>query len=164
MKTTIYEVWNLLNEYDNSGNLMTLAIGGGKKAKGKNLDNIAAGKTKPYKTDSYKTKHELAYPALGKMVQNMKNNKDALKGDKIVTGRARSDLDTFMWIHPLKKDEEGLYILPFGDNIRLKQVNKTWIMSYKDPNDQNQATVTPAEPVNDIKTDSDQDITKMPIL
>lgn len=33
--TTIYEMLQILNEYDNSGNLMTLAIRGGQKAKGK---------------------------------------------------------------------------------------------------------------------------------
>ena len=55
----------MLLEYDNSKSGVTLAAPGGERASGKNYDNMAIGKSQPYKDNEYETKYEKVYPQLG---------------------------------------------------------------------------------------------------
>ena len=133
--TTIYEMLQILNEYDNSGNLMTLAIRGGQKAKGKNLDNILTGKTSPYKTEERKpTKNQLNYPNLNKLIQQIKNQQNSIGGGKVVTGQALKELQSMLSTKRMKKDENGNVILPFGNDMRLKEVNGGFVIDYQNKN------------------------------
>ena len=50
----IFQLNQILLEYNKSGKLTTLAGQGGDKASGKNFDNIAAGITNPYKQEQKK--------------------------------------------------------------------------------------------------------------
>ena len=71
---------NILLEYDNSKSGVTLAAPGGDRASGKNYDNIAIGKTQPYKNTAEKqTKYAKIYPQLGLIVDRLKNS--AIQGD-----------------------------------------------------------------------------------
>ena len=109
----------ILLEYDNSKSGVTLAAPGGDKASGKNYDNIAIGKTQPYKNTTEKqTKYAKIYPQLGLLVDRLK--KSAIQGDIIITGKALDELNQLLQTFNPKVSENNEVILPFGDNIRLK--------------------------------------------
>ena len=110
---------NILLEYDNSKSGVTLAAPGGDRASGKNYDNIAIGKSQPYKNiDDYKTKYAKIYPQLGIIVDRLK--KSAIQGDIIITGKALDELNQLLQTFDPKVSENNEVIMPFGDNIRLK--------------------------------------------
>lgn len=136
----IHRILQILNEYDNSGNIMTLAAQGGKKATGKNYDNIAAGKTSPYKTQAYQTQKEKQYPNLGKITQQLKTAQSSIGGDKVIMGAALNELQQLL--PTMKKDVDGTYILPFGDNLRVKQIGNAYYLHYNNPDDDKQETMS----------------------
>lgn len=108
----------MLLEYDNSKSGVTLAAPGGEKASGKNYDNIAIGKSQPYKDNEYETKYDKVYPQLGLLVKRLKNS--AIKGDIVITGQALNELGQLLKTFNPKMSDNNEVILPFGDNIRLK--------------------------------------------
>jgi hypothetical protein len=116
----IFQLNKVLLEYNTSGNLTIIAGQGGDKASGKSFDNIAAGVTNPYKQENKPpTENEKRFPNLAKVVNQMK--KDSVKGDKIVIGAALNELQQLVQTMNLRKDENGEFILPFGNNVRLTQ-------------------------------------------
>lgn len=127
----ISTVYKLLKEYNTSGTLTTLAAPGGKKATGKNYDNIITGAAKPYKATEYETKYAKVFPALAQMVKKLKSN--AFKGDMIVSGQALAELQEMLKAYKPKQTQEGDYSLPFGDNIRMKQRGNNIFIGYNDP-------------------------------
>lgn len=126
----IAQLNKILLEYNNTGNLTTLSIGGGDKAAGKNLDNIALGITKPYKGQKKEpTENEKRFPNLAKVVNQMK--KDAIKGNKVVIGPALNELQLLVQTMNLRADESGQVILPFGDGVRLTQKGNNFFIRLK---------------------------------
>jgi hypothetical protein len=124
-------VLQLLKEYNTSNTNATLAAQGGKKASGKNYDNIITGKAKPYKGNEYETKYARVYPALADLVKKLKSN--ALKGDIMVTGPALTELQSLLQAYQPKQTPEGDYSLPFGDNVRMKYKSNNIFIGYHDP-------------------------------
>ena len=127
----IKNVISLLNEYNTSQTNATLAAPGGKKATGKNYDNIIAGKAKPYKENEYEVKYAKVYPALAFLVKKVKSQ--AIKGDIIVNGKALAELQTLLKAFRPKTTPEGDFTLPFGDNVRLKTRAGNFYIGYNDP-------------------------------
>ena len=123
----IFQLNQILLEYNKSGKLTTLAGQGGDKAAGKSFDNIAAGVTNPYKQETKEpTENEKRFPNLAKVVNQMK--KDSVQGNKIVMGAALNDLRQLVQTMNLRTDENGEAVLPFGDSVRLTQkVNNFFI-------------------------------------
>ena len=117
----ILSVLKLINEYNTSGTNATLAAPGGKKATGKNYDNIIAGKSTPYKTTEYETKYAKIFPHLAALVKQIKSS--AIKGDKIATPEVIAELEKLQLTYKPKRTPEGDSSLPFGDNIRMKDRN-----------------------------------------
>jgi hypothetical protein len=65
----IFQLNQILLEYNKSGKLTTLAGQGGDKAAGKSFDNIAAGVTNPYKEETKEpTENEKRFPNLAKVI------------------------------------------------------------------------------------------------
>lgn len=108
----------MLLEYDNTKSGVTLAAPGGRKASGKNYDNMIVGDSEPYKNDKYVTKYEKMYPQLGLIVKKLRTS--AIKGDIIVTGKALKELNQLVQTYNPKLSDNNEVIMPFGDNIRLK--------------------------------------------
>lgn len=149
----IKDVLSLLKEYNETKTNTTLAAQGGKKASGKNYDNIIAGKTKPYKGNEYETKYAKVFPALGELVKKLKTN--AIKGDIIVTGKALSELQQLMQAYNPRQTPEGDYSLPFGDNVRLKQRGNATFIGYHEPKNMGpivntQAVIANGTPTSEI--------------
>lgn len=116
----IFQLNQVLLEYNKSGKLTTLAGQGGDKAAGKSFDNIAAGITNPYKEETKEpTENEKRFPNLAKVVNQMK--KDSVQGNKIVMGAALNELRQLVQTMNLRTDENGESVLPFGDSVRLTQ-------------------------------------------
>ena len=116
----IFQLNQILLEYNKSGKLTTFAGQGGDKAAGKSFDNIAAGITNPYKEETKEpTENEKRFPNLAKVINQMK--KDSVKGNKIVMGAALNELRQLVQTMNLKTDENGEFVLPFGDSVRLTQ-------------------------------------------
>ena len=116
----IFQLNQILLEYNKTGNLTTIAGQGGDKAAGKSFDNIAAGITNPYKEETKEpTENEKRFPNLAKVVNQMK--KDSVQGNKIVMGAALNDLRQLVQTMNLRTDENGEAVLPFGDSVRLTQ-------------------------------------------
>lgn len=114
----IFQLNQILLEYNKSGKLTTLAGQGGDKAAGKSFDNIAAGITNPYKEENKEpTENEKRFPNLAKVVNQMK--KDSVQGNKIVMGAALNELRQLVQTMNLRTDENGESVLPFGDSVRL---------------------------------------------
>lgn len=115
----IFQLNQILLEYNKSGKLTTIAGQGGDKAAGKNFDNIAAGITNPYKEKKKEpTENEKNFPNLAKVIEQMKQS--SIKGDKVVIGAALNDLQRLVQTMNLQTDESnGESILPFGDGVRL---------------------------------------------
>lgn len=127
----IKDVFLFLTEYNSSKTYTTLAAQGGKKASGKNYDNIIIGKSKPYKSNEYETKYAKVFPALAEIVKKVKSQ--AIKGDIMVTGVALSELQNLLKAYRPKQTPEGDYSLPFGDNIRIKQHSGAIFIGYNEP-------------------------------
>lgn len=117
----ILSVLKLINEYNTSGTYATLAAQGGKKATGKNYDNIIAGKSQAYKSTKYETKYAKLFPRLAALVDQIKNS--AIKGDRVATPEIVAELEQLYQTYKPKQTPEGDYSLPFGDNIRMKDRN-----------------------------------------
>lgn len=99
---------------------------------GKSADSIATGKAKPYSDDTYLTAYEQKLPNLAKLTQKLKN--EQMDSALTVLGPALEELAILIKAKkPLKVDEKGMYILPMGDNIRLVQVGKTFMIKYVGP-------------------------------
>ena len=114
----IYQLNQILLEYNKTGKLTTIAGQGGDKAAGKSFDNIAAGITNPYKEETKEpTENEKRFPNLAKVVNQMK--KDSVQGNKIVMGAALNELRQLVQTMNLRTDEKGEAVLPFGDSVRL---------------------------------------------
>lgn len=114
----IFQLNQILLEYNKSGKLTTIAGQGGDKAAGKSFDNIAAGVTNPYKQETKEpTENEKRFPNLAKVINQMKN--DSVQGNKIVMGAALNDLRQLVQTMNLRTDENGEAVLPFGDSVRL---------------------------------------------
>lgn len=126
----IFQLNQILLEYNKTGNFTTIAGLGGDKAAGKNFDNIAAGITDPYKQETKEpTKIEKTYPQLAKVINQMKQ--DQIKGNKIVTGGALNELNLLIQSKTLRKDQNGQFILPFGDQVRLVQKGNNFFIRLK---------------------------------
>ena len=114
----IFQLNQILLEYNKTGKLTTIAGQGGDKAAGKSFDNIAAGVTNPYKQETKEpTENEKRFPNLAKVINQMKN--DSVQGNKIVMGAALNDLRQLVQTMNLRTDENGEAVLPFGDSVRL---------------------------------------------
>jgi hypothetical protein len=123
----IFQLNQILLEYNKSGKLTTIAGQGGDKAAGKNFDNIAAGITNPYKEETKEpTENEKRFPNLAKIINQMK--KDSVQGNKIVMGAALNDLKQLVQTMNLKTDENGEAVLPFGDSVRLIQKGNNYFI------------------------------------
>lgn len=147
----IKDVLNLILEYNASKTNTTLAAAGGKKASGKNFDNIITGKAKPYKANEYETKYAKLFPALAEIVKKLKSQ--ALRGDIMVTGSALAELQNLLKAYRPKQTPEGDYSLPFGDNVRMKQRSNAIFIGYNDPNALHSDIVAPSDtpaPAEDI--------------
>lgn len=126
----IFQLNQILLEYNKSGKLTTIAGQGGDKAAGKNFDNIAAGITNPYKEENKEpTEKEKQFPNLAKVVNQMKD--DQIHGNKIVIGAALNDLQRLVQSTNLQTDEQGETILPFGDDLRLIQKGNNFFIRLK---------------------------------
>ena len=138
----IFQLNQILLEYNKSGKLTSLAGQGGDKAAGKSFDNIAAGITNPYKQETKEpTENEKRFPNLAKVVNQMK--KDSVKGNKIVMGAALNELKQLVQTMNLKTDENGEAVLPFGDSVRLAQKgNNFFIRLNSTAKDEKQAQQT----------------------
>lgn len=135
----IFQLNQILLEYNKSGKLTTLAGQGGDKAAGKSFDNIAAGITNPYKQDKKEpTENEKQFPNLAKVVNQMKD--DQIKGNKIVIGSALNDLQRLVQTMNLRTDEQGESILPFGDDVRLIQKGNNFFIRLKSVSNQEKQT------------------------
>lgn len=135
----IFQLNQILLEYNKSGKLTTIAGQGGDKAAGKSFDNIAAGVTNPYKQETKEpTENEKRFPNLAKVIALMK--KDSVKGDKIVMGAALNELRQLVQTMNLRTDENGESVLPFGDSVRLTQKgNNFFIRLTSTAEDENQS-------------------------
>lgn len=123
----IFQLNQILLEYNKSGKLTTIAGKGGDKAAGKSFDNIAAGITNPYKEETKEpTENEKRFPNLAKVVNQMK--KDSVQGNKIVMGAALNDLRQLVQTMNLRTDENGEAVLPFGDSVRLTQKGNNYFI------------------------------------
>lgn len=123
----IFQLNQILLEYNKSGKLTTLAGQGGDKAAGKSFDNIAAGITNPYKQEEKEpTENEKRFPNLAKVINQMK--KDSIQGDKIVMGAALNELRQLVQTMNLKTDENGESVLPFGDSVRLTKKGNNYFI------------------------------------
>ena len=127
----IFQLHQILLEYNKTGKLTTIAGQGGDKAAGKNFDNIAAGITNPYKEETKEpTENEKRFPNLAKVVNQMK--KDSVQGNKIVMGAALNELRQLVQSMNLRTDENGESILPFGDSVRLTQKGNNFFIRLND--------------------------------
>lgn len=123
----IFQLNQILLEYNKSGKLTTLAGQGGDKAAGKSFDNIAAGITNPYKEETKEpTENEKRFPNLAKVINQMK--KDSVQGNKIVMGAALNELRQLTQTMNLRTDENGEAVLPFGDSVRLIQKGNNYFI------------------------------------
>ena len=138
----IFQLNQILLEYNKSGKLTTIAGQGGDKAAGKSFDNIAAGVTNPYKQETKEpTENEKRFPNLAKVVNQMK--KDSVQGNKIVMGAALNDLRQLVQTMNLRTDENGEAVLPFGDSVRLtKKGNNFFIRLNSTAEDEKQSQQT----------------------
>lgn len=121
----------ILNEYStNNDSMFTGFIGKSNVSKsGKKADNIATGEAKPYKNNQYLTKYEYMFPHLANITQKLKINKPHTVIE--VFGLALKELLRLIEIKkPLKIDENGEWILPMGDNIRLIKNGEQYFIKY----------------------------------
>lgn len=126
----IFQLNQVLLEYNKSGKMTTLADPGGDKAAGKSFDRVAAGLTAPKQQSTREpSETEKQFPNLAKTVEEMKANQ--IQGNKIVIGAALNDLRKLVQIRNLKQDGNGEMILPFGDDIRLIQKGNNYFIRYK---------------------------------
>lgn len=128
---TIKEIKRILLEYNKSGQKMTtLSAPGGEKASGKNYDNIIVGASQPYKITNNDTQYMKMFPVLGRLVKSIKE--DEMGGEKIIIApQALKELSDLNKISRFKKDENGKFILPFGDGVRLENKNGNFFLSYE---------------------------------
>lgn len=126
----IFQLNKILLEYNKSGKLTTLADPGGNKAAGKSFDRVAAGLTAPKQQSTRKpSETEKQFPNLAKTVEDMKNN--SVKGNKIVIGVALNELKNLIQMRNLQQDENGEFVLPFGDDVRLTQKGNNFFIRLK---------------------------------
>jgi hypothetical protein len=136
----ILSVLKLINEYNTSGTNTTLAAPGGKKAAGKNFDNIITGKASPYKTTEYEVKYAKLFPHLAQLVKKIKSS--AIQGDMVATPEVLAELEKLQTTYKPKQTPEGDYSLPFGDNIRMKNKNGVIYIGPKTPGQQQTQATT----------------------
>lgn len=126
----IFQLNKILLEYNKSGKLTTLADPGGDKAAGKSFDRVAAGLTTPKQQSTREpSETEKQFPNLAKTVEDMKNN--SVKGNKVVIGIALNELKNLIQMRNLQQDENGEFILPFGDDVRLIQKGNNFFIRLK---------------------------------
>lgn len=126
----IFQLNKILLEYNKSGKLSTLADPGGDKAAGKSFDRVAAGLTTPKQQSTREpSETEKQFPNLAKTVEDMKNN--SVKGNKVVIGIALNELKNLIQMRNLQQDENGEFILPFGDDVRLIQKGNNFFIRLK---------------------------------
>lgn len=130
-KMTIKQIKKILLEYNKSGQKMTtLSAPGGEKASGKNYDNIITGASQPYKITDNDTQYMKQFPVLGRLVKSVKE--DEMGGEKIIIApQALKELNKLYQISRFKKDEDGKFILPFGDGVRLENKNGKFFLSHQ---------------------------------
>lgn len=73
----IGKIITLLSEYNSSKTNTTLAAPGGKKASGKNYDNMIIGASQPYKNEKYETEYGKKFPNIQKAVDKIKKSRIA---------------------------------------------------------------------------------------
>lgn len=126
----IFQLNQILLEYNKSGKLTTLADPGGDKAAGKSFDRVAAGLTTPKQQSTREpSETEKQFPNLAKTIEQMKNN--SVKGNKVVIGVALNELKNLIQMRNLQQDENGEIILPFGDDVRLMQKGNNFFIRLK---------------------------------
>ena len=131
----IFQLNQILLEYNKSGKLTTLADPGGDKAAGKSFDRVAAGLTAPKQQSTREpSETEKQFPNLAKTIEQMKNN--SVKGNKVVIGVALNELKNLIQMKNLQQDENGEFILPFGDDVRLTQKGNNFFIRLKSVADQ----------------------------
>lgn len=131
----IFQLNQILLEYNKSGKLTTLADPGGDKASGKSFDRVAAGLTTPKQQSTREpSETEKQFPNLAKTIEQMKNN--SVKGNKVVIGIALNELKNLIQMRNLQQDENGEFILPFGDDVRLTQKGNNFFIRLKSVADQ----------------------------
>lgn len=98
---------------------------------GKGADSIAAGTASPYKKKKGTgSPFDKKFPAVAELVKKVKD--DSFNGDRVVTGAALAQLTNLVETMPLNADENGQLILPFGNNIRLKQKGQAYYIGVKE--------------------------------
>lgn len=131
----IFQLHQILLEYNKLGKLTTLADPGGDKAAGKSFDRVAAGLTAPKQQSTREpSETEKQFPNLAKTIEQMKNN--SVKGNKVVIGIALNELKNLIQMRNLQQDENGEMILPFGDDVRLTQKGNNFFIRLKSVADQ----------------------------
>lgn len=115
----IGKIITLLSEYNSSKTNTTLAAPGGKKASGKNYDNMIIGASQPYKNKKYETEYGKKFPNIQKAVDKIKNQ--GLPGDMLLSGLALKEFKKLLQKYNPRQREDGTYSLPFGDNVRIKK-------------------------------------------
>lgn len=126
----IFQLNQILLEYNKSGKLTTLADPGGDKAAGKSFDRVAVGLTAPKQQSTREpSETEKQFPNLAKTIEQMKNN--SVKGNKVVIGIALNELKNLIQMRNLQQDENGEIILPFGDDVRLTQKGNNFFIRLK---------------------------------
>lgn len=120
----------IIKEYATKNALFTSISGKhGTKGSGKKADNIAVGEAKPYKDNTYLTEYEKKLPHLAKITQRLKTENP--EGALEVLGPALEELLILIKAKkPLKVDDDGKWILPMGDNIRLSQAGRQYFLKY----------------------------------
>jgi hypothetical protein len=144
----LYEARQLFKEYATNKDRMFTSFAGKKSTShtGKKADNIAAGKTRAYQDNTYLTKYEKQYPNLARLTQHLKI--DQPDGSLQVQGPALTELQNLLKeFGTLKTDEDGNWILPVGDNIRLAQSGSEYFIRYnkKDNNDDKSMVSNPVQ-------------------
>ena len=117
------------DEFGDFGKTFTSLGGKNGMSNGKKADNIASGESEQYKDDRYLTAYERKLPNLAKLTQKLKDQRPVYA--VTVLGPALEELKILMKVKsPLKKDENGEYILPLGDHIRLYKSGSVYMIRY----------------------------------
>lgn len=119
LRDTITLLRETFGEDDARGSATRLSADTKEGRTGKGADAIAVGAAQPYKKTE-ETREDIfskQFPALGKAVKRAREN--PLRGSVLLQGAALAQLGQLMDTVELNKDDDGLTILPFGQNIRL---------------------------------------------
>lgn len=146
----IFQLNKILLEYDALSDITDIKGQDGITAGGKSFAQIATGNASPYivkgKGDKKPSANELKYSALAKLIADMKSN--AIKGNKLVLGAAKTQLEKMLSSRTPKTDQNGDIVLPFGKDVRVSKTGNNYFIRLKS--------------VADKENTQTQDITQQP--